>query len=201
MDPLFLTHLIARLDLRPSPWRSAFFTEWARHEATPGWINNPLATTEPAPELRSDAEAGFGPGKWNTANGFGVGIFTTAEGGATATARTLGNGRYPNIHRALAELGMDAETRANVVREVHTWGTHGFAEEIAAGWGSGGEPGAVEPTDRERITALELQVAQLNTGVLRRFGAISNAAGSLAGAAAAAHALAMAAADAETWPA
>lgn len=114
-------------------WTRQFFDEWARWEGVPERICNPLATTEPAPDLRSSEDIGFGPGRWNDANPpYGVGIYKSQAAGGEATARTLRNGYYPALVRALEQ--QDVIDPNAVAANIRTWGTMGFAQRIADRW-------------------------------------------------------------------
>jgi hypothetical protein len=123
-------------------WTRRFFDEWAQWEGVPEWICNPLATTEPAPELRSSRDLGFGPGKWNNANPpYGVGIYKDQRSGGIATARTLRNGYYPVLIRAIEN--QDITNQNGTAANIRTWGTMGFAQKVQDGW----EPvGATTPS-------------------------------------------------------
>lgn len=114
-------------------WTRRFFDEWAQWEGVPEWICNPLATTEPAPGLRSSVDLGFGPGRWNTANEpYGVGIFKDQTAGGQATAKTLLNGFYPALVRAIVQ--QDIVDHNAVAANIRTWGTMGFAQKVQDGW-------------------------------------------------------------------
>lgn len=114
-------------------WTRRFFDEWAQWEGVPEWIANPLATTEPAPELRSTQDLGFGPGKWNTANPpYGVGIYKDQTSGGIATARTLRNGYYPVLTKAIDN--QDITDQNGTAANIRTWGTMGFAQKVQDGW-------------------------------------------------------------------
>lgn len=114
-------------------WTRRFFDEWAQWEGVPESIANPLATTEPAPDLRSSEDIGYGPGKWNTANPpYGVGIYKSQAAGGEATARTLRNGYYPVLTRAIDQ--QDITDANGTAANIRTWGTMGFAQKVQDGW-------------------------------------------------------------------
>ena len=114
-------------------WTRRFFDEWAQWENVPEWICNPLATTEPAPDLRSTTDLGYGPGKWNTANPpYGVGIYKSQAAGGQATAKTLRNGFYPALTAAID--GQNITDPIGTSANIRTWGTTGFAQKVQDGW-------------------------------------------------------------------
>ena len=182
-------------------WTAAFFAEWARFENVPAWINNPLATTEPAPDLRVDTDIGFGPGKWNTANAYGVGIYKSPVAGAEATWRTLSNGYYPAVVEAVRAHDL-SNNRQLVAAQLRTWGTTGFADAIAAGWAP--PHTGVKP---DRLRELELKVQYLehwqtatNLAVLQRLTDLAAAGDDLLAAAAAWNAALHRAAAPDSYP-
>lgn len=86
---------------------------WFPHEATAA-LNNPMATTMPAPGA-------------TVFNGAGVKDYPTASEGAAATARTLADGRYPLILSALMSgRGLCGDT--SLSGEFLTWSGNGYAE-------------------------------------------------------------------------
>lgn len=147
------------LGLEATPWRRAWFVEWARWEGT-GAGFNPLATTMQGGEDPTDP-------KWNSV---GVRNYASFEAGVDATVRTLALGYYEAIRATLrAERVVD---RAAVVVALRTWGTMGFAEKVAGGWEPnvvrGGGP-VVRSEEARRLAELEQALARLNSATLARF--------------------------------
>jgi hypothetical protein len=93
------------------------FTTWQHYEGGSARFN-PLNTTRPA----------NGSTPYNSA---GVQQYASEASGASATALTLLNGRYPSIVAAMrADTPMDSWSIAPIPDEVDTWGTHGFATHL-----------------------------------------------------------------------
>lgn len=106
--------LLKALGAKPSGAAAGFLDEWHSYEES-GATNNPLNTTEPWP--RSTV--------FNTA---GVRNYRTRSDGAAATAKTLQNGRYPALLKALdgATLVDDAFI-LQVAQNLIVWGSSNFA--------------------------------------------------------------------------
>lgn len=105
-----------------------WLTAWQASEGGTA-ANNPLNTTQPA-------------GGATNYNSIGVKNYPTAASGAAATAATLLNGRYPSIVAALrsgnpvdytfSNANNQGETGNPLVKELQTWGSHGFATSVGA---------------------------------------------------------------------
>lgn len=127
---------------------------------------NPLATTwldEAAVPRRQDVDIGYGPGKWNDANGGrGVGIYATAESGITATVLTLSLPNYRAIHEAFSTLTWNDRLEG----AFKTWiGSPGYSRDLSDFFKS-----AVESH------AALTPVQELNAAVMDRFRLIGLAA-------------------------
>ena len=102
----FWTKLLGKMLLPVTDWRIAVFEFWANQEGMPyDKTFNPLATTylDNSIARRSTIDIGFGPGKWNTAAGNGVGIYATENDGVQATFETLKLSYYDNIRKMFLE--------------------------------------------------------------------------------------------------
>lgn len=137
----------------PIHFARPFFTEWARWENTKAKFN-PLATTQDWENATA----------FNDNNGNPVKNYTTIEDGIGATEKTLTNGYYPNLNRALQE-GRISHNRADIVAEINLWGTGGFASLIASGWNPEVEP-APEPTPALTLENVYEYVNALNTAAI-----------------------------------
>lgn len=90
------------------------FTTWQHYEGGNA-LNNPLNTER--------VMTGSRP--YNTA---GVQDYATETSGASATAMTLLNGRYPAVLAAMrANTPIDSWSVEPIPTEIDTWGTNGFA--------------------------------------------------------------------------
>lgn len=195
--------LLDRLDFPRTVWRSNFFSEWARWEAT-GAHYNPLATTWSDTTLENPNDP-----HWNTFIGsdgrtYHVKNYRTLAAGVEATALTLKLKYYYPIIDTLATQRIQAPEP--VARAVRVWGTTGFANRIESGWTPSPGPGDQQPPDdhgptiEQRVGALEYHLARLNEGTLARFATLYSAFEGSAEAAIRADALAAAAADPSTIP-
>lgn len=100
--------ILGALGARVTPGGIAILVAWQACEGMPLSTNNPMATTEPAPDA----------GAWNSE---GVKTYPTTAEGIQATVRTLLNGRYPQIVAALRSGSVTAFLAAP--GEIGTWGT------------------------------------------------------------------------------
>lgn len=111
-------------------WRREWFDEWARCEGSEAQ-HNPLATTEPGREDPANPWFNtFGHlGQYHVRN------YVSLEAGAQQTAKTLTNGYYPNVVRALATERVEPWYRRAIAEQLRTWGSRIFADEIEDdGW-------------------------------------------------------------------
>lgn len=135
-----------------------FAKEQARCEDTDA-KNNPLATTEPWPKAKDYNSAGVK----NYAT-FADGIAATI---ATIDPRPTGGIDYYPILRFTCAAGVIQEIHRNdLAREIDSWGTHDFANEIRDGW----NPVLAEPAPEQPLS-LTLEsvynyVNDLNTAVI-----------------------------------
>ena len=163
----FFTDLCDQLALSPTPWRLTFLTEWALWENT-GAGYNPLATTMPG------GEDALNPW-WNTfgdANQYHVRNYASGAKGVFATAKTLRLGYYDTIREALENETIS--DRPGIAAALRTWGTIGFANEVANGWApqDSTDPGP-EPAPAPAPPSADVD---LNTATLARFAALREAA-------------------------
>ncbi len=117
--------VIQGLGLPVDSWRLEFFTHWQPFENTTAKFN-PLATTQHMP---GSTPLGGDP---NQNNGNPVQEYLTFADGVAATVKTLQNGDYPAIIAALWTEKI--VNRAELVADIRTWGTSGFADAVNAGW-------------------------------------------------------------------
>ena len=158
----YFTAVLEKIGRTPSVWRLQWFREWARYENT-GARFNPLATTQPGGEFSADPY-------WNSfgsENQYHVRNYATFDDGVLATAHTLVNGYYPAVLAMLDNEG--SNDLASVSAQLRTWGTTGFANEVAEGWLPAGAaavppvaPDAPEPT----LQSLLAYCDALNAAVL-----------------------------------
>lgn len=125
------------------PERIQMLQSWHQKEGMPleeTW--NPLATTQPLYELpnlglNNNFNIGYGPGRWNNANAGGleenrgVKVFDTPEHGASATARTILNGNFPNVVRCFQDLVAYSEA---VVDLGHYIGSFAYSQALVSEW-------------------------------------------------------------------
>jgi hypothetical protein len=103
----------------------AWLDAWQKTEGGAARFN-PLNTTQPA----------AGATSYNSA---GVRNYTSAAQGTAATAATLKNGRYSQIVAALRSgnpqvfYNRTASGDAQLISQIDTWGSHGFAAEVSGG--------------------------------------------------------------------
>lgn len=125
--PSFVQKLAKRLGISEGaiPAFSDFLSQWQPHEGGADKNNatfNPLNTTQNA----NGATA---------INSVGVRAYPSEDVGVEATAQTLENGYYPALLNAL-KTGNYGD-KANIAKNISTWGTGSFASQVA-----GGDPGA-----------------------------------------------------------
>jgi len=168
----------------PRSFAVPFLLEWMRCENTDA-ENNPLALTQAMPEST----------QFNSAS---VQNYATEADAVQAAVWTLdprsydGIDYYPNVRRALERAAI-GELRPQIVAEIHTYGTHAFADEINGGWNPDtdyayvvspaqviAEPESETLLARE-IARVEAMIQRLNTATLARFAAVRD--GDLAAAA------------------
>jgi hypothetical protein len=155
----FLTGVLSALGIGGAmrPWALEFMTEWARWENTEA-RNNPLATTRKIDR----GETNF--------NSHGVKNYASIEDGQRGTVETIRLSHYTTVLASM--VANRVVDRAQVVIELRTWGTTGFASLIANGWNPALQ---TTPPDREavnmsaEIAALREELSRINTGIHRRF--------------------------------
>ena len=137
----FFTEVCNRMSWPPTELSLRVLNRWAEMEYPDrdgdgmtelfeqGW--NPLATTwisDDAP--RSTRDIGFGPGKWNDANGGrGVGLYASPEAGIRATVGTLAQSSY---YSKIREAFREQRYVEGLEQDFQTWiGSPGYSRELA----------------------------------------------------------------------